>query len=743
MAEDYVRSMNLGGGSHFSSVIGNVKNTVNDINTLMNVSIQRASLLVSKLTQAAKELRNATAAANGGGTVGGTTSSSIVMNQPMPGKGGGSGSGGTWHQDELPPPPPTAPSSGGGMGGFKNAIAAASGSMTPGQKMAVAMTAMPGANAQVEQNYLTDRSIFYGQAENINHPGKFWMDPRERQYNSISARQRAFGQRGTITDPLDASRAMTMATQMGVQIQNTSVRNGIADMSNLTPGVGLSASTAAYAQLQTGSTVNKLRFMGIQTRDRAGHQLGFTQIADQLWQKLNRQKTKKGPLTKDDLTISLESGNALSNIVDQISGGDSVLRDQLVAALYQKASGASGKDEFSKVNMAKSGGTTAAINSLSSRTDKAAQTLQDTARSGATGVMVANDTAVAMSNFTNALNKFTGVVGFMSGVGNAASGIAGIANGAVGMLLKAVLNPASLLGGLFKADGGPVDNKTPYVVGERGPELFVPQSDGIIVPNHMLDKRGRGDGGPVYAKGMTDKSTPDQFATALLGGLGMPITPASIKAIKTWSRFEGGNWKNSAHYNPLNTTLHEKGSTSMNYAGVQSFSNWSTGVQATIETLKNTKGVGYEAILASLKTGKSSSADILKAISASHWAGRPGKYEKMGMLGSTTSDYKTNGMYKGKGGIFTQMGAAVNNAVHGAENFVGGVASALTGGGSTGMGGYFNSANTGGGGGGSSATYNYGGVTVVVQGSKDPKATAAEVHKTLASADLLNKARTK
>ena len=176
----------------------------------------------------------------------------------------------------------------------------------------------------------------------------------------------------------------------------------------------------------------------------------------------------------------------------------------------------------------------------------------------------------------------------------------------------------------------------------------------------------------------------------------------------------------------------------MNYAGVQSFANWSSGIQATIQTLKNTKGAGYEAILASLKSGKSSTSDILKAISASHWAGRPGKYAKMGMLDSTSSDYKTHGMYKGSGGLFTQIGGAINNAVHGAESFVGGVASSLVGGGSNGMAGYFGQGTQGGG-----TTYNYGGVTVVVQGSKDPKATATEVHKTLANADLINKARTK
>jgi hypothetical protein len=37
-----------------------------------------------------------------------------------------------------------------------------------------------------------------------------------------------------------------------------------------------------------------------------------------------------------------------------------------------------------------------------------------------------------------------------------------------------------------RAVGGPVQGRTPYLVGERGPELFVPNTAGNIVPNHQL-----------------------------------------------------------------------------------------------------------------------------------------------------------------------------------------------------------------------------------------------------------------
>ena len=38
----------------------------------------------------------------------------------------------------------------------------------------------------------------------------------------------------------------------------------------------------------------------------------------------------------------------------------------------------------------------------------------------------------------------------------------------------------------FKAKGGPVTGGSPYIVGEKGPELFVPGSSGNIVPNHAM-----------------------------------------------------------------------------------------------------------------------------------------------------------------------------------------------------------------------------------------------------------------
>jgi phage-related minor tail protein len=48
------------------------------------------------------------------------------------------------------------------------------------------------------------------------------------------------------------------------------------------------------------------------------------------------------------------------------------------------------------------------------------------------------------------------------------------------------------LGSLFgMANGGPVQGATPIIVGERGPEMFVPQSAGKIISNSALKGSGQ------------------------------------------------------------------------------------------------------------------------------------------------------------------------------------------------------------------------------------------------------------
>jgi hypothetical protein len=56
---------------------------------------------------------------------------------------------------------------------------------------------------------------------------------------------------------------------------------------------------------------------------------------------------------------------------------------------------------------------------------------------------------------------------------------------------------ASMSGSLdFLAKGGPAKAGSPYIVGEQGPELFVPGSSGTVIPNDRMGQMGSAVGGP-------------------------------------------------------------------------------------------------------------------------------------------------------------------------------------------------------------------------------------------------------
>ena len=59
---------------------------------------------------------------------------------------------------------------------------------------------------------------------------------------------------------------------------------------------------------------------------------------------------------------------------------------------------------------------------------------------------------------------------------------------------RSITGPLSdALGSMFRAQGGSVTVGKPYIVGEKGPEMFVPSSSGAIVPNNRLGGAGAGD----------------------------------------------------------------------------------------------------------------------------------------------------------------------------------------------------------------------------------------------------------
>jgi len=80
------------------------------------------------------------------------------------------------------------------------------------------------------------------------------------------------------------------------------------------------------------------------------------------------------------------------------------------------------------------------------------------------------------------------VQGFLSSIERA------LANVMAQKLTSSVLGASfsSMFG--FRAEGGSVTAGQPYIVGEKGYELFIPQASGTIIPNHSLGKPAAGSG---------------------------------------------------------------------------------------------------------------------------------------------------------------------------------------------------------------------------------------------------------
>lgn len=99
--------------------------------------------------------------------------------------------------------------------------------------------------------------------------------------------------------------------------------------------------------------------------------------------------------------------------------------------------------------------------------------------------------------------------------------------------------------------------------------------------------------------------------------LNIPMSQANIQFFEAWQKAEGGGAgaDGDAHYNPFNTTESAPGATSINSAGVKSYTSLQEGVQATAKTLVNGD---YNKIIKALQSGNSAMADA-QAEAATPW----------------------------------------------------------------------------------------------------------------------------
>lgn len=184
---------------------------------------------------------------------------------------------------------------------------------------------------------------------------------------------------------------------------------------------------------------------------------------------------------------------------------------------------------------------------------------------------------------------------------------------------------------------------SPEPITSQGNSLTTSQS----TPTSKKDKKPKS--GNLTGKMGTDDQ--QQWAKDFLSRIGAPTSDANVTALNTWMKAEGKGWStslNRATYNPLNTTLDMPGSVTFNKHGVEAYTSYEQGMEATIATLtgKSAKERGYTAILDALKSDSGISA-VLSAVNNSAW--------RTGQVGGAGA-YNT---FSPKGGGRTGYGASV------------------------------------------------------------------------------------
>lgn len=551
------------------------------------------------------------------------------------------------------PSGPTDGSTGAGGGsGFSRFVSNLTGASTPGAAamglMGVSSGALNSAQQYIYQQLATSRLGFYGLGGAAGGT--------QQAYGNVTNLFNKLNQRGIITDQQDTLRAMVSSQRQGLaggsQAQFGNMMEGFAVASAATPGLGVAGASQAAASMYSGRTTNQLLTAGIRTRNADGTLRPVTDIVNDIWSMMNRVKGKQGDITVNDLNTLLTPGFTLARFLDFYFGADSALRQNITDMLYIKAETKGAKlSNLNLKELQQSGAVTGAVVSGSKRTAAGAAGLAAVAPQAVKGIEFGNQVATSLANLANAAQEASGLVGVFAQGSMAMQTIGGIGNNTVGNFLSSI----PIIGKLFKAEGGPVDERSPYIVGEKGPELFVPKTDGVIIPNHELNNPFREGGGGATAGGMKI-TNPTDFAEALIKGLGGKPTPQSVSNVLMWYSREGGNWNNTASFNPLNTSW--KTDSSVNYnsklsktskyykdpsaKGVQAYTSWEEGLKATVDTLKKgNTSYNYGPLISALVGGKTSNTEFLKLMQGSSWDAGRYKGAKPSTGGTTSTQTQT------------------------------------------------------------------------------------------------------
>jgi hypothetical protein len=145
---------------------------------------------------------------------------------------------------------------------------------------------------------------------------------------------------------------------------------------------------------------------------------------------------------------------------------------------------------------------TEGVAGLVAGTTTAQQVFSDFLRGIGDALMKAAQQMIAQYLAIAAAKALAGLFGGGGGGGGFSLGGAGSGSGGAVGSLGSAMSPTSALPS-FMAAGGPVTSNTPYIVGEKGPELFVPGASGTIIPNDAMSRYQRQNSSAGAANGGT------------------------------------------------------------------------------------------------------------------------------------------------------------------------------------------------------------------------------------------------
>lgn len=673
----------LGMGSTTAAFVVDITGSITDMRQSLNLAVQEVRSLNQALQITKSLVGSIQFGSFSGGGGGGEADdyrgpgSTLVAANPRftppstaplalnaPGAGGSGGGGGFDYSRERPALPAPAGGgftggSGGGGGGFTGQYSLSDYiNENKGAGVLFASNIVSGALKSpadmVEAQLLLQRAAtFSGGAQ------QYSAKPFDASGSIGDVIRKMVGQ-GMANDDMDAIRALAAAQSIGITGPNVtqanagmgSVTQGIAAVSNLVPGMGMEGGMRAFAGMQQPRNVNRLRGLGIRLRDEQGNLKPPSQIIEDIWQKICRDYSGaygagKKP-SERELLIGLQPGNSMDSFLDQYFGNDPMAKQMIINGLLYKARGGGDINRLTPEQAQAAGFSTTAVNAFYGREAESTRGTLLYNSAGAAGYEAAARTLSAISGVLN--TTLAGTIQLLTAANAFALTMLGAGDNALSKLIGAAVAGK-------KAGGGPVENgPLPYIVGEEGPELFVPETKGTIIPNNeMQNYAARSDlknklnindlfrhhGGSVKDTG-ADMSK-DEWAEAFITKLGAKPNAVNMDAVKTWMAWEGGHWGNTAGYNPLNTTLKLKGSTLMDGGpgrahGVRHYTSWQQGMDASVQTLFGNlhKERGYDEIVQAIREGTDKKA-IISAIGKSSWGTKFGRGVTHGM-GSSSSD---------------------------------------------------------------------------------------------------------